>query len=277
MAELQCTLYIGREEQTSRLAAYINPQKGTLLDVQVPQSVSRWKPHELTAHCKLEIYRDGSLKLFNLNPNNLTAVDGQRIERAWIDATSTVQLGFEGYQLPLQMLLKKIGYKPAFRIDHLQVIYQDYQDKMVEMQLEQTKEASRQRLAGICSSLGMLVMLIPFENLVGYKSDGGMGLPMIIRMVLLVIALVLSVSFYLKSRNPANSAVMKRMEINNWLKAHYRCPNPECGQPFGASTEYQRLKAMGQCPYCKCKLTETETYVSHSHPGQPSYAAPSFT
>lgn len=269
---LQSTLYIGREEQTSRLAVFINAQKGTVMDVQVPQSVSRWKPLELTAHCKLEIYRDGSLKLINLNPNNITMVDGKQIERAWIDTNSNVQLGFESFMLPLTQLLQKVGYKPVFKIDHLQGIYQDYQDKMVEMQLEQSKEASRQRLTGICSTLGMFIMLIPFENLFGYKSDGGMGLPMIIRMALLGIALIMSVSFYLKSRNPANSAVMKRMEINNWLKANYRCPNPECGEPFGPNTDYQRLKAQGQCPYCKCKLAETTAYVSHSRPGQPAYA-----
>ena len=267
-SELQCSIYIGREESNSRLAAFLSPTKGTIIDIQVPQSVSRWKPAELMAHCKLEIYKDSSIKIVNLKPNNVTYVNGQQVQKALIDDSATVQLGYQHFTIPLKPILAKFGYKKAYKIDHLQGIYEDYHNKLVNMQLEQTKEASRQRLAGICSTLGMFIMLIPFEKFFGYESQNdGMGIPMIIRMVLMGIALILSISFYLKSRNPANSAVMKRMEINNWLKANYRCPNPECGQPFDAGMEYRRLKVMGKCPYCNCKLTETNYFVNHSAPG----------
>lgn len=259
---LQCTIYIGRDENTSRLGAFLSPSKGTLLDMMAPNSISRYKPKEQTAHCKVEVYKDGQLKLYNLNEQNVTYVNGQPIARAWITADTQVWLGYSRFELPLADILERFGYKKPFHIDHLQGVYQEYQDRLVQLQLKQAKDASKQRLQGLFSLLGMAVLFIPFESM-GISAN----VQMAIRGIFVGAALILCVYFLLRSNNPQNTFVMQKMEVDNWLKQHYRCPNPECQTPFKQHQDYLSLKSMGQCPYCKCKLVETQAYVNHHNPG----------
>lgn len=258
---LQCTIYIGRDDNTSRLGAFLSPTKGTLLDIMAPNCVSRYKPREQTAHCKLEVYKDGQLKLINLNPQNVTYADGRPIDRAWVTADTSVELGYARFRLPLAEMLDRFGYRKPYQIDHLQAIYQEYQDKLVQLQLKQAKDASKQRLQGLFSLLGMAVLFIPFQSL-GFSS----ALQMTIRGVFVGAALLLCIYFLFRSSNPRNTAVMQKMSVDNWLKEHYRCPNPECQIPFKPHQDYLSLKSMGQCPYCKCKLVETKSYVNHHQP-----------
>lgn len=264
MNQIQCTIYIGRDETTSRLGAFISPNKGTLLDLTAPNSISRYKPREQTAHCKLEVYKDGKLKIYNLNNQNVTYVDGCQIDRAWITSDTNVALGFNKFQLPLAVLLDKFGYKKPFYIDHLQSIYQQYQDKLIGLQLKQAKDAGRQRYQSLFSLLGMAVLFIPFDSM-GFSNS----LQNIIRGVFVGAALLLCIYFLYKSNNPRNTFVMQKMQIDNWLKEHYRCPNPECQTSFKPHQDYMSLKSAGQCPYCKCKLLETKSHVGHNNTATP--------
>lgn len=260
MSELQSSVFIGRDPNTSRLGVFKSPTSLTLLDEIADNCVSRYKPKEQTAHCRLEFYTDGQLKLINLNPQNVTYVNGQPIEKAWIDDDSIIELGYNRYCLPFKQLLKKIKWSKPYSINHLQGIYQDYQDELTELQLKLQKESNKQRLQGIFTQLGMLVWFLP-ESLVG-----SMALP--IKIICTVITLAIGIYFYVRSMNPQNTFVMRKKDVDTKLKDRYRCPNPECDRPFPVTLSYESLEMQRKCPFCGCKyvVKKSDMYVNHGYP-----------
>lgn len=262
MSELQTAVFIGRDPNTSKIGAFMTPSKYTLLDEIADNCVSRYKPQEQTAHCKLEIYKDGTLKLINLNPSNITYANGTPIQRAWIDENTYVELGYGRYHLPLQLLLKKIGWKKPYVINHLKIIYQDYQDAILALQLKQQRDSAKQRLQGIFSLLGMLVLLIPDSVF------GGGEMTRVLKFIFTGAALLCCVYFTIRSFNPKNTFVIQKTELDRRLKEQYRCPNKECNRPFPVTMSYDNLVMSRRCPFCESKFVEkkVEGYVNHSNP-----------
>ena len=112
-------IIIGRDPDSSCLALLVDGKRGKDSTIILPNSVSRLKPEEKTGHCRLSLKGD-SIKITNLNPQNVTYVDGEEIESSKIiDTHSIVELGADQYRISIKKLLKNIGYVPPVSIKHL--------------------------------------------------------------------------------------------------------------------------------------------------------------
>ena len=78
------TILVGKEPGNGRLfvSVKINGQPKTAAIGEmnsVPNSVSRCKPTENTAHCKIEVDNSENITVANLKPQNVTYVNGAEI------------------------------------------------------------------------------------------------------------------------------------------------------------------------------------------------------
>lgn len=238
-------ILIGREEGTHALAFLINgKQRGRDKTCILPNTVSRLKPNENTAHCRLYI-KDGNIKIINLNPNNVTYVDGEEVSSAQITEHNIVELGADLFRFNLRKFLKAIGYQKPQSIRHLKRVWEKYDRTLLQLQLDQQKSANQQKLQGIISQLSVLCVIIPLVI-------PSIPIPAALRVVLVVCAIAIGVYFYLKGNNAENSFVIKKRKLDEQFREDYVCPN--CGSFFGF-VPYDSLENKKNCPICNCPLS----------------------
>lgn len=230
-------IIIGREEGARRLHC-IAGGRGFNLGVagSVPTSVSR-------KHCKLVINGD-RMSIENLKDLNVTFVDGNQVFSKVITANSHVQLGNEKYNLPLKEIIGLVAPQkttnpskpakpekkvPTFSLAPLEAVWNKYDRKKVKLQQENENRAKKQREK---MGLRMTLSAIP---VLGAVTNFFMGADM------------------MSSSNNESNAVLLR-KLDEELDNTYKCPNPECGRPFGP-VPYRRLKYTPKCPSCGCKYT----------------------
>ncbi len=233
-------IIIGREEGARRLHCIAGGREFNLgVAGSVPISVSR-------KHCKL-IINGERLSIENLSDLNVTFVDGNQVFSKVITANSQVQLGKEKYNLPLKEIIGLVAPKkttkpskqekevPVFSLAPLEEVWNEYNRKKLELQLENEKEAKKQkRKIGMRIAVSGLMSLCG-EPVLGALAGGVMGASM------------------MASSNNESKAVQLR-KLDEELDKVYKCPNPECGCPFGP-IPYNRLKFKRKCPNCGCKYT----------------------
>lgn len=232
-------IIIGREEGARRLHCVAGGREFNIGAAgSVPLSVSR-------QHCKLKV-NGSNITIENIKAQNITFVDGNQVFSKSISATSCVQLGKERYQIPLQQILQlTIGTPdgqpiPTFSLKPLKNVWQEYDDRRMEIQNKAAKSANKQRLQGILSMLGMCIGFIP-------------GIDQTIRIVIIVAALAIAIYFFVKGS--MNATVQQQLhDLDEEYAKKYKCPNPKCGKPFG-SIPYRNIEYNKQCLACGCKYT----------------------
>lgn len=231
-------IIIGREEGTRRLHCTVGGREFNLGQAgSVPMSVSR-------QHCKISV-TGGDITIENIKVQNVTYVDGNQIVSKGISAASKVQLGEERFLIPLQQILQlATGQQPndtaAFSLLPLKEVWEEYDARRMEIQNNAARFANRQRLQGILSMLSMCVGFIP-------------GIDPIVRIVIIVAAFVVAVYFFWKGST--NTTVQQQLhDLDDEFAKKYKCPNPECGRPFGA-IPYRSIEYNRQCFACGCKYT----------------------
>lgn len=227
-------IIIGREEGARRLHCIAGGRDFNLgVAGSVPTSVSR-------KHCKLVINGD-RMSIENLKDLNVTFVDGNQVFSKVITANSHVQLGNEKYNLPLKEIIGLVAPKKTtkpskpekdahiFSLAPLEAVWNKYDRKKVELQQENENRAKKQRKKmGIRMTLSGIPIIGPITNAI-------MGATM------------------MSSSNNESNAVLLR-KLDEELDNTYKCPNPECGRPFGP-VPYRRLKYTPKCPSCGCEYT----------------------
>ncbi len=239
-------LLIGREEDQSRLVV----QAGKKLFAfgapdSVPLSVSRYKPEQRTAHCRLDIDdRTHKLQIVNLNPANYTWVDGCQVTDVpmEVDWDANVQLGGEYYNLDFRNILSQLGIETPVAIGHLERIYTNYERARLDLQIQQQKKANQQRLQGILSQASMVVMVIP-----SLLPDKVLEVPGWLRAVLICSALLLGIIFFIRGNKSGNILAVQMKNLDQQLEHDYVCPS--C-QNFVGNRPYKMLIAQGRCPIC---------------------------
>ena len=232
-------IIIGREEGARRLHCVAGGREFNIGAAGcVPLSVSR-------QHCKLTV-NGSNITIENIRAQNITFVDGNQVFSKSISATSRVQLGKERYLIPLQQILQlAIGTPdgqpiPTFSLKPLKNVWQEYDDRRMEIQNKAAKSANKQRLQGILSMLGMCIGFIP-------------GIDQTIRIVIIVAALAIAIYFFVKGS--MNTTVQQQLhDLDEEYAKKYKCPNPKCGKPFG-SIPYRNIEYNKQCLACGCKYT----------------------
>ena len=245
-------IIIGREEGARRLHCIADGREFNVGQAGcVPASVSR-------KHCKISI-NVGTMVIENLKPQNITFVDGNQIFSKGITAASKVQLGNEKYTVPLQEVLalatgrstgpaggqtghtgqEKKPEPPTFSLLPLKAVWDEYDAEKLRIQETAAKKANQQRLQGIASMFGMALGLLP--------------IPIIFRATCVIVALCLSIYFFISGFNTA-SVQRQLHDLDEKYARRYKCPNPACGKPFGG-VPYRQIEYNKQCFACGCKYT----------------------
>lgn len=244
-------IIIGREEGLRRFHCIVDGREFNVGQAGcVPTSVSR-------KHCKI-VVNGNNITIENLKPQNITFVDGNQVFSKAISATSKVQLGAEKVEIPLQQIIqlatgKPVGSAsgtpkpaqetPTFSLRPMKDVWQKYNDAMLQIDIDaaekQKTEKKKRNIQGMCSSVGMLFVLVPQ---LGY-----------IRFVLMGISALMAFYFFMKDDDDDISAV-KKNKLNEEYASKYKCPNPACGKPFG-SIPYRQIEFNKQCLACGCKYT----------------------
>ena len=232
-------IIIGREEGARRLHCIAGGREFNIGAVgSVPLSVSR-------QHCKLTV-NGGDMVIENLKVQNVTFVDGNQIFSKSISAESRVQLGEERFSVPLRQILQMVTGTPdgkpvpTFSLRPLEGVWHEYDKRRMEIQNNAARSANKQRLQGILSMSGMCIGFIP-------------GIDPSVRIVIIIAALVVAVYFFVKGST--NTTVQQQLhDLDEEFARKYKCPNPECGKPFG-SVPYRSIEYNKQCLACGCKYT----------------------
>lgn len=241
-------IIIGREEGARRLHCIADGREFNVGQAGcVPASVSR-------KHCKITI-NGSSMSIENLKAQNITFVDGNQVNSKGITTSSKVQLGMERYMVPLQMVIQLATGKASVgsirpsvpqqlqvtkSLTDLEKVWEEYNQRNLDIVAQAAKNANRQRLQGILSSLGMCVGFIP-------------GIDQTLRIVIIVAALLVAIYFFLKGSN-SDTVQQQQNNLDNEFAKKYKCPNPSCGKPFGRQP-YHMIKYNKLCPACGCKYT----------------------
>ncbi len=237
-------IIIGREEGARRLHCTIGDREFNIGQAgAVPLSVSR-------KHCRITV-NGSSVNIENIKAQNVTYVDGNQIFSKGITPASKVQLGEEKFLVPLQLILQMVGVAPVndnaqhdevptFSLKPLERVWKEYDDRRMEIQNNAAKSANKQRLQGILSMLGMCIGFIP-------------GIDQTLRIVIVVAALAIAVYFFV--RGSFSTTVQQQLhDLDEEYAKKYKCPNPECGKPFG-TVPYRNIEYNKQCFACGCKYT----------------------
>ena len=235
-------LIIGGDHQTFRLNVFVDGQKRPKTVGQpgtVPLSVSR-------EHCSIENCPDGTFLLRNLNPRNVTFVNGVRVMQQQVTQQDRIELGGDHYWLQWDELMK-IFPKPQLVMDvtHLADIWNQYYTEMNRMTV------SEKRFNAMRGILPVFTMGAIALKMAGIGGDG------LMMTMVYVIAIGLSLFFCVKAFIDANKLTKRREELKRWFMAYYRCPNPECNRFLG-NKDFELLMEDGMCPRCKTKFVMAE-------------------
>ena len=226
----------------------------------VPNSVSRCKPAEGIAHCKITTDANGTMVLTNLKSQNVTYVNGTEIVSKKISSESNIALGKDRYPINLHTIVdaaikiagRRYDVPPSpipnnnvRSIRHLERVWDDYDKGLYDLQI-------RQKKAGIFRSLYLPIVVL--STLLGYALNfAGIDktLTAVLSFLFYIIAAI--VLFYGLYKAIKDNSIEERKELNDKFQDDYICPH--CNHFLGFQA-YKILKQNTNCPYCKGGFTE---------------------
>ncbi len=259
------TLLIGKAPGQSKLCIGVlaegNPKVAMVsTPTPVPNSVSRCKPAEGVAHCKIVIDLSGNIVITNLKPANVTYVDGMEIVSKKITTSSSVSLGKDKYPLDLAIVFGTAirlesgakagqasrqapaqGPQKSYDITHLEKVWDDFRAKNKKL-LENSKRVNLIRSG--CGIFTMCAMpCIYFLGPIGY--------------VLTAIGAIGNIYSFVGFKK--DNTKEEQEKLVEELQEKYICPNPDCHKYLGNySYKFVKKQYSMHCPYCKCEYTENK-------------------
>ena len=243
-------IFIGKEPGQGRLliAMNVNGQmKAAALGMvnSVPASVSRCKPGESVAHCKIEIDAKGAMVVTNMKAQNVTYVNGAECISKKITEKSSISLGADMYSIDIKEILetakKLVGTMPPpppspKSIRYLEKVYDEYETALESIAYRQQEKGKQRMLPMIISmSSGALSVIL------GLVIPGGV--------VYITGAItVISLFIYIKMYNEKDNSIEEKKAANNKYIDNYVCPHCE---HFLGNQPYKVLRQNKNCPYCK--------------------------
>lgn len=256
------TILLGKEPAQGRLLVAIVGGKTAAIGSPntVPNSVSRCKVAEGVAHAKITVDQNGNMILTNMKPQNVTFVNGAGIVSKRIDQNNTVELGKDHYAVNVQMVLevakRLVGVLPPppqtpLDISHLEHIWNEYHDKILERQRKQKKLG----IIASCSmffTIGGSAIAAIANKLQWGKADDYLWILPVIGFI------VFFISIYLRIKD---TSIEDTDMAQNELQQKYILP---CCNHFCGSIPYELLKNQlfkpaenkMKCPKCGHELME---------------------
>lgn len=251
------TILIGKEPGNGRLLIAVK-SGGSVKTAAignsgcVPDSVSRCKPAEDAAHCKLTIDASGAIILTNLKDRNVTFVNDREIVSKQVMPDNRIALGKDRYSINLSSILelaeKLISQsspenrqqKAEVSIKPLKKVWEDYirQQKAIKV---------RHKNLGI-----FLKVPIGFTMVGGIVSAAVPGIRSYAVVFTIIAFVVMIVGLYMQATEKFED---KMEQLSEKFQNEYVCPNPDCHH-FVGNYPYNILRQDKKCRYCGCKYSE---------------------
>lgn len=203
------------------------------MDVDVDKSVSK-------KHLRLTLQENGDIKLYNLNIDNETFLNGVSILETKTKLTDNpvIVLGSK-FVLPLKEVLNAVGYRQTYSIGHLKEVIANYKDDKMKLQIAIGRQNAMRGLMPV------------FMALAGVLAFTGI-LPESVRVVPSIISLVSACYFGYVGFVSASTNPKKQKELDDRYRKDCVCP--DCG--VFLSGEYNDILKRGACPVCHSKFKE---------------------
>lgn len=220
-------IIIGRDTATGKLRFTVDGKDALYGEAKpLPQSV-------LPAHCVLTL-TDESLRIRNLDINNLTFVNGQCVESKALNRGDRIELGADRYPLSWQALQAVL---PA-DIRQLAEVWNTYENENIRLQIAERKFNTLRSTTGLITMIAIALSIATGGRSVWYVA-------------LYAIAIVISLVFFIKAYLDSSKMPQKRQELSRQFQRDYVCPH--CGHFLG-NQSYELLAQNSHCPYCKTKF-----------------------
>lgn len=221
-------IIIGRDQQTRQLNVVkdgVSKQYGQ--PGSVPMDVSRH-------HISLQPAGVGKWQIKNLNEQNVTFVNGIAVESKTISESDKIELGNSHYLLNWDALSEP--KEETVDIRPLKKIWNDYDEKRLEIQIAERKFNAARSATGIITMVAIACSLI-----LGHGP---------VYLILYALAIGISVAFTYQAYQKSSDVPRLQREMNKDFQKRYTCP--KCGH-FMGFTDYDILTQSDACPYCKTK------------------------
>lgn len=187
-------------------------------------------------HCRLTINDDGTATIENINPRNVTFVNGQPVMSKVISGTDVVELGGDRYKLDLAPFkLAKFA-----DIRHLEIIWKRHKQYQEKQKIDALRKNALRSATGI---LTMGAILISFAN----NPDLNF-----LRYTLYILAIISIGWTVVSGIINAPKIVKKENEMKQRFQESYVCPN--CGMFLGFEKSFDMLRKDGECYKCHTKF-----------------------
>ena len=210
---------------------------------RIPNTVSRCKPENGIAHCKIAIGRDATVTVTNMKSENYTFVNGMEIMTKRINANSVVELGPNRFMIDIAEIIstahKLIDSKAE---SHLKGIREKFDTSMIR-----SRQESESNIA-TCNSFTILTVFTGIITIVLRKAIPDAPF-FIAALVLTAIFMVLTLMKFANMYKMAHIEV-QRSAIKEFTD-NYRCPH--CGTFIG-DIPYKKLTELPSCPECRKNL-----------------------
>lgn len=221
-------ILIGRDKKSGRMMLTAEGKSILYGTDQLPDSV-------FAEHVKLTIDND-TIRLKNININAYTYVNGQAVESKTISKRAIIEIGIDHVPFDWRALDEFI---PAeVNIHSLQAIWNTFENENIALQIAERKFNTLRSTTGIITMTAIALSIAS-----GGKSNW--------YILLYVIAIVVSVAFFVKAYKDSSKMPQKRQELNRVFQRDYICPH--CGHFLG-NQSYDILTQNGHCSYCKAKF-----------------------
>lgn len=217
---------IGRDKESGRLKLTANDQTVFYGAGNVPSSV-------LPEHCIMEVH-DDVMRVKNLDINDYTYVNGMAVESKVVSKKDMIDLGKQHYPLDWQALS---AFIPA-DIRPLRCVWERFENNSIYLQIAERKFNTLRSATGLITMIAIALSI----------ATGGRSLWYV---ALYAVAIILSLSFFIKAYLDASKIPQKRQELTRQFQRDYVCPH--CGHFLG-NQSYDVVSQNDACPYCKTKF-----------------------
>lgn len=220
-------ILIGRDPDNNTLRLYTNGK--SVNGGKVTNTMSR-------EHCIITLKGDGTATIENINPKNVTYVNGQPVIKKTICGNDVVELGADKYKLDLTLFkLAKI-----VNIKHLEFVWNSYKQKQDKIRISQIRKNALRSATGILTMGAILISFSGYENI------------SFLKYILYGLAIVFIIwTAWSDIFNPGKSIDIAN-KMQQQFQDDYVCPN--CGTFLGFGNSFDLLMKNGECHKCHTKF-----------------------